>query len=474
MKKMLSLILVLLMTVSLFSPTALASGGKATPIAVDGGENHTVILYSDGTVRAIGDNTYGQCDVQDWDDIVQISTSFNHTLGLHSDGTVVATGDNSSGQCDVSGWSEIRKVAAGEAHSIGLRWDGTVVAVGSNRDNQCKVSKWTNITDIAAGKVNSVGVTRNGEVIVRGAYTDQEGYHIPGFGNVREIYVGTGYFAGLRKDDTVVGYGHNTYPDGTGYLDNIDVNGWGNIASMAVGRCNAFLLTKQGRVEASGRDDFGQLGAVSTWRNVKAVGAGLNHVIAILEDGSLVAAGDRSYGKCDVSDGSNLPDGPVSLGSLPYSFKSGKLWTRSETPSSGFCHTKADAPGCWANTAVPGHTTAPVYDNCGNQYSFAMHLDGDDTREYRISFPLDGQYTRFSGVCAYPKLLINDEWSPVYKKYFQVFGDGRLLHTTSTTGIQSSPELFSVNVENVQTLTIVWPALDGPNEVATLFDPVLE
>lgn len=34
------------------------------------GRNHTVALKSDGTVLAVGDNNCGQCNVNDWRDIV--------------------------------------------------------------------------------------------------------------------------------------------------------------------------------------------------------------------------------------------------------------------------------------------------------------------------------------------------------------------------------------------------------------------
>jgi NADH:ubiquinone oxidoreductase subunit len=37
-----------------------------------------------------------------------IPASCAHTLGLKSDGTVVAVGDNEFGQCDVSGWRGIQ------------------------------------------------------------------------------------------------------------------------------------------------------------------------------------------------------------------------------------------------------------------------------------------------------------------------------------------------------------------------------
>ena len=71
------------------------------------GRRHTVGLKSDGTVTAVGDNKYGQCNVSDWNDIVAIAAGCAHTVGLKSDGTVVAVGNNEFGQCDVGSWSGI-------------------------------------------------------------------------------------------------------------------------------------------------------------------------------------------------------------------------------------------------------------------------------------------------------------------------------------------------------------------------------
>lgn len=71
------------------------------------GCRHTVGLNSDGTVTAVGDNKYGQCNVSGWRDMVSIAAGCVHTLGVKSDGTV-AVGDNEYSQCDVSGWHGIQ------------------------------------------------------------------------------------------------------------------------------------------------------------------------------------------------------------------------------------------------------------------------------------------------------------------------------------------------------------------------------
>ena len=68
-----------------------------------------------------------------------VAAGWYHTVGLKSDGTVVAVGDNDYLQCDVGGWTDITQVAAGGSHTVGLKSDGTVVAVGRHNRGQCNV-----------------------------------------------------------------------------------------------------------------------------------------------------------------------------------------------------------------------------------------------------------------------------------------------------------------------------------------------
>lgn len=74
---------------------------------VAGGHTHSLGLKSDGTVIAAGSNQYGQCDVDGWTDIVQVSAGRDHVVGLKTDGTVVSTGLNTYGELDVQGWNLI-------------------------------------------------------------------------------------------------------------------------------------------------------------------------------------------------------------------------------------------------------------------------------------------------------------------------------------------------------------------------------
>jgi len=81
-------------------------------VCISANLSHTVGLKVDGTVVAVGHNEYGQCNTQDWKDIVAISSGGNysygsHTVGLKSNGTVVATGYNEYGQCNTQSWRNI-------------------------------------------------------------------------------------------------------------------------------------------------------------------------------------------------------------------------------------------------------------------------------------------------------------------------------------------------------------------------------
>lgn len=113
---------------------AIAAGGGGSV-----GTGHTVGLRADGTVVAVGDNSYGQCNVGEWTDIVAVAAGDWHTVGLRSDGTVVSTQPNAniySAACDVDGWSDIVEISAGSGYTLGLCSDGTVVSLGYNDYNQ--------------------------------------------------------------------------------------------------------------------------------------------------------------------------------------------------------------------------------------------------------------------------------------------------------------------------------------------------
>jgi len=136
---------------------------------VAAGYDHTVGLKADGTVVAVGDNDYLQCNVGGWTDIVQVAAGHSHTVGVKSDGTVVAAGNNYFGKCNVGGWAGVVQVAAGGQHTVGVEADGTVVAVGRETAGQINVGSWTDIVQVAAGEYHTVGLKDDGTVVAVGS-----------------------------------------------------------------------------------------------------------------------------------------------------------------------------------------------------------------------------------------------------------------------------------------------------------------
>ena len=106
----------------------------------------------------------------------QVAYGRAHLLVLGDDGTVTAYGDNSAGQCGVEDWEDITQVAAGEFFSVGLRSDGTVAAVGDNTYGQLNVDDWESITDIAVVNCMTIGFMSDGSFVVtsRGADAQDE------------------------------------------------------------------------------------------------------------------------------------------------------------------------------------------------------------------------------------------------------------------------------------------------------------
>lgn len=174
-------------------------------IAIDAGSRFTVGLTEDGELLFAGfDN--GQADKynnlseeqkKEWQDVVNITASGGekggrgggHTVGLKSNGTLVAVGDNEYGQCDFSDiikWSNIVKVAAGDWYTVGLKSDGTVVITGENLPGNKYIDEnilntYTNIVDIAAGYGQTLLLTDKGEIICFGFNDDGKCTDINGY-----------------------------------------------------------------------------------------------------------------------------------------------------------------------------------------------------------------------------------------------------------------------------------------------------
>lgn len=263
-------------------------------VAIAAGGYHTVGLRSDGTVVFVGYPLSGLGAVSRWTDIIAISADGGHVLGLRSDGTVVAAGDNSAGQLNVAHWTDIAAIEAGERHSVGLRSDGTVVAAGRDSSGQLNVSWWTDVESITAGAEHTIGLRRDGSVLVAGSND---------FGQINLgiwtdiVALSAGNFAlGLRADGRVVAVAKASDGDGIS-----GISSWRDITAISADVEHALGLRSDGTVVAAGSNIFGQL-AVSAWTDIVGIAAGGSHSVGLKSDGTVLTAGSDAGGRMDVSD----------------------------------------------------------------------------------------------------------------------------------------------------------------------------
>lgn len=263
------------------------------------GEFTSIGLKSDGTVVARGSHYDGQCNVEGWEDIVDIDAGYEHTVGLKSDGTVVATGNNVDGQCNVSEWTDIIAVFASNNHTIGLKSDGTVVATGDNSEGQCDVSGWRYIVDIDTSSNHTVGIQSDGTVVATG-YNGFEECNVSGWTDVIDVATYAFITIGLKTDGTVVATGRY-YKDGV-----YDVSDWKNIVAISVGDGYTVGVKSDGTVLVEGKtykvspDDF------SEWKNIVDISAGTRHTLGLKSDGTVVAVGYNEQKQCDLSGWKNI------------------------------------------------------------------------------------------------------------------------------------------------------------------------
>jgi alpha-tubulin suppressor-like RCC1 family protein len=190
--------------------TGSAQSGSMDITAFSLGSSHIVVLRTGGFVSAIGDNDFGQCNIQEWRDIIRISAGQFHTVGLRGDGTVAAVGHNEYGQCETREWRDIVDISAGFAHTVGIKADGTVITAGSKGMAHCATQHWRDIVAVSAGLAHTVGLKADGTVIVTGS-NDFGQCNVQNWQNYIAVRAGMANTVGLKADGTVVVCGDNRF-----------------------------------------------------------------------------------------------------------------------------------------------------------------------------------------------------------------------------------------------------------------------
>ena len=258
--------------------TASAQTGQGRHIAE--GVGFIAAVQADGTVKAVGDNTYGQCDTSDWRNVTAVAVGLYHTLGLKKDGTVYAAGRNDIGQCDVQEWKDIVMVAAAYRESYGLTREGTVLRTDHDSSiADIEMPKWKDIAWID-GFVWYVptAIDKNGDPFVVGVD------FLGDVHDVRQVYE-TFERLYLLKTDGTIQYVNSREGEEYDYGDHpeileMDRDPWSDIIELDLGEADLIALKRDGTVVVR----FG-VGYIRDWTDIVEIEGG---GFGVKRDGSIV------------------------------------------------------------------------------------------------------------------------------------------------------------------------------------------
>jgi len=239
--------------------------GLSNVVGLSAGNGHGVALLADGTVQTWGSNSDGQLGtggtnyfgsnvpvrVNGLDTAAAVVAGDNSTMALLSDGTVRAWGNNDAGQlgtgttadslvpAPVPGVSTATSIAMGEKHSLAGLADGTALAWGNNDNGQLGTGTTTSSTTPVSV------INLNGVVSV--AAGSQHSLALMNDGTARAWGLGSDGQLGTGRSQF-----QSTVP--------VAVAGLSTITRLVAGQYHSLALLSDGTMRAWGFGVFGQLG----------------------------------------------------------------------------------------------------------------------------------------------------------------------------------------------------------------------
>ena len=314
---------------------------SSVTMQVAAGESHSLVLNSDGSLWAFGDNSYCQLGdgttvssavpipVVGISGVVSISAGYYHNLAITSDGTTWSWGDNTYGQLGnggvastvpmpVPGTAGATEADAGAYHSLIIDDTGALWGWGDSIYDQlgnvgtCLFTpeEMTGISDaahISAGERYSVAMTIDEKIWIWG-------YRIDGPAEIPELEgaaIEAGYqeLMAIGPDGTVYEWEADTGSGPLPLISNIQVNGLSDIIAVSAGGAYGLALKDDATVwEWKGAQGYG-VSQVTGLANVADFSAGWNHCLFATSDGSIWSMGDNTCGQ--------LGDGTTTSSAIP-------------------------------------------------------------------------------------------------------------------------------------------------------------
>ncbi len=314
------------------------------------GSAHTMILTSDGSLWATGNNQYGQLGdgttidvhvpIRIMTGVASVAAGGYHTMIVKTDGSLWATGLNDFGQLGTGTsvasiatpmqiMTGVSAVSAGNASTLILKFDHSLWATGRNFEGELGNGTNTSISvpvQIMADVLSVSAGAYHTMILKSGGILWATGFNLQGqlgngttadlsspaqvMTNVATVIAGGNHTMVVKNDASLWTFGYNAY----GQLGNGSVSYESPqpaqivpvVASIAAGGAHSMIVHTDGSLWATGRNDNGQLGN-GTWvsistptqimTDVASVVAGDSHTIIIKNDGSVWATGANWKGQ---------------------------------------------------------------------------------------------------------------------------------------------------------------------------------
>ena len=128
------------------------------------GDNHLVALNDKGKVFAIGDNTNGQCDVDDFKNIVKIYACEKGTVVEGEDGKLSYTGIL-LGSSQLKNYESVIDIASSDNYLVIANSDKSVTCISRYGDD-IQTNKWRNVVDVACGNNFVAALRSDGTLLI--------------------------------------------------------------------------------------------------------------------------------------------------------------------------------------------------------------------------------------------------------------------------------------------------------------------
>ena len=277
--------------VSAFENTFSAALGPASSnvIEMSVASKHSIILKDDGSLYAVGDNSYKQLGIKNFNDsfstvyirtglefdlgsIQAIATSGGSTMILTKDNKVYGVGDNIYGQLGLgytsvsvttftaaigAGASDVMKISMGIDSAYIIKNDGSLWGTGANRHGQLGLGYTSSsVTTFTA----AIGAGTSGVIDVSSEEDMWRG--------ISSFLIPPGSTIILKNDGSVWGAGRNQYGQlGLGYKSSNETTfmptigaGASDVKKIHMGRNYSLILKNDGSVWGTGDNPYGQLG----------------------------------------------------------------------------------------------------------------------------------------------------------------------------------------------------------------------